>query len=1245
MNCDARSGRPPTSRGIRQARRPQVSRNGLQGTGRKRVPFFGLLALLALVAPIMAAGAPDMENEALRATASASETYQDFSPQKAVDGDPRTRWSGIPGHNAGVWFRLDWPSPVPIGEIVIHQYERFTFEMDIQVWNDAAGEWRTVQHFGRPGVRLPGVLVCSFPPVATRAVRIANITNGPSFTEVEVYPRPSPPVVRVASDLRGRFVGIVTDRFGSMPVPGAKVTLRGQSRGGPWKHECMSGADGLFYCPMPLGLQGDVEVDAASASGTASARFPSTDFACSLTPLSQAEFVQKLNGTWRFTPGAPEGAAAPSLDDRAWPTIRVPGHWEMQGFHPPNSEGTYRTHFRLDRIHGRIKLRFDGVYSGAVVWVNGRLVARHEGGFTPFEADITEAAVQGDNVLALRVSEDTTTSRELDKASLYADFPLGGILRDVTLFRVPAVHAAAVEIAARFDGDYRDASLAGTIAVVNESSLDWGAGTLRLKLELPNGRAVPVDAPPQRLKLGPWSRVIVPIAIRCRSPRKWDAEHPNLYTLSISVEKTPLSPGKLPEARRRPEFQMRMPVGFRQTEIAGTRLLINGKPVKLRGTCHHDSHPTMGRAVSEALTRRDVELIKQANLNAVRTSHYPPHPALIAAADEAGLYVEDEAPFCWVSAADDLRLAPHIVQLTAEMVARDRNHPSVFMWSLCNESDFGRGSQASHEWIRSADPSRPTSAATSADLEVATLHNPITIARIEENERRKQPLIFDEAFCIFQGIFGDAGEMWVDPGIRDAYVEPLPQIYRRFMESSVTCGSMIWCWADDIFCVPGRGLEYGRGSTKVHWLEGAYRLPGRGLVGDAPWGIVDGWRRPKPGFWIVRKLHSPIKIPEEVLPLPKPGEPLRVPVSNEFDFTDLAEIEGDWSIGSEHGTLEMHVPPHSSGELLIKTRKVPRPGAVLELSFYHSDGTAVDTYRLPIGRVDADPPPVERLAGKTLQVGDEDLLSGSAVRVAGGGFEIAFDRIGGGLKRCTGFGQALLLEMPALHVLPTGRPLEPRPNWRDWRMRSLDVKLTGRTVKVHEEGSYPDFDGAYEWEITPSGAITIHASFVYNGPDLWAREVGMRFSVPRDCDVLEWYRKAEWSVYPPDHIGRPRGTASAFPRHSTSLPPGWGWSSDLSPNGSNDFRSTKRHVYWAAIRYPGGPGILVRGDGSPAVRSSVEADRVAVYVNGWYGGTGAGWMEWESNYGKGFLLRHGERVEAALHLEIVRFLRQTPTGR
>ena len=789
-------------------------------------------------------------NLAKQAHATASESYDDMTPEKAIDGARDTRWSAIPGHNTGVWFQLEWDKPVRIGEVVIHQFDRFMMELDVQIWDATKNDWRTMKHFGQHGKRLSKVVLCQFEPQETTRLRIGNITNGPSFTEVEVYEKPflsRKPIVRLASEVNGNFVGMVTDSWGTAPIEGAEVTLSGQSKRGAWKETAHSNDKGMFFAPMPIGMTGSVEAAVSVSSVSSRVSFPASDFQYGLTPLSFNESVTSLNGKWKFSPDPPEDFWKSDFNDADWKDIAVPSHWEMEGFRSIDGIGGYRKRFIAPKGNGRLKLRFDGVYSGAEVWVNGQRLAYHEGGATPFEMDVTDAVHAGENLLAVRVAEHTITSDELDKMSLYADFPLAGIMRKVTLFRVPATHVGAVAVNTEFDKEYRHATIVGRVAVLNESDKPF-AGELRVELAEGNQKA-PLNVPSVAVSVGAWERAEVDVSIPVNAPKKWDAEHPNLYLLTFQLS-----------ANGRAVQRLTQRIGFRQTEVRGAQVLINGSPVKFRGTCHHDTHPLMGRAVTPELTRRDLEMMKDANLNSVRTSHYPPIPELLDIADELGLYVEDEASFCWVGVSNDLNLTPRIVQLTAELLARDRNHPSVFMWSLCNESEFGFGFERSYEWVRRADPTRPTGAATSAWLEIATLHNPLAISRIEEHKNLDKPMFFDESLCIFQGIFGDVAEMWVDPGVRDYYVTPLPTIYERFMQSPTTQGSYIWCWSDDIFCVPHRGLEYGRNTTQCHFLEEQYRVRGRGLVGDAPWGVVDGWRRPKPEFWHTKKLHSPVRI-------------------------------------------------------------------------------------------------------------------------------------------------------------------------------------------------------------------------------------------------------------------------------------------------------------------------------------------------------------------------------------------------
>jgi hypothetical protein len=312
--------------------------------------------------------------------------------------------------------------------------------------------------------------------------------------------------------------------------------------------------------------------------------------------------------------------------------------------------------------------------------------------------------------------------------------------------------------------------------------------------------------------------------------------------------------------------------------------------------------------------------------------------------------------------------------------------------------------------------------------------------------------------------------------------------------------------------------------------------------------------------------------------------------------------------------------------------------------------------------------------GAPLRVFETSDLSGNSVHIAGDRLSLAFSRDGGFLRQCVAGGMPLLLEFPALHVLPRGNPLRPLPDPISWRFQGLDVNEEGGNVRVKIRGSYAGFAGRYDWTIAPSGEIEVDSEFTYSGEDILAREVGLRFSVPRECHLLEWQRDADWeSPYPIDHIGRPSGEAWAF----ESLPnnvlpeqvppsgrsglllrdpnsPQWSYSQDPSSMGTNDFRSTKRNIRWSAIGYAWegrrpvprpfgfgqasflttGPSVRILSDGSKHLRAMAEPDRISVHVNDFFGGTNAGWWEWELNYGKGRLIKKGEVLKSTLRLRL-----------
>lgn len=1021
------------------------------------------------------------------------------------------------------------------------------------------------------------------------------------------------PMLVVASDLLGNYIGILTDSVGKAPIPGKKVKFAGQG----WTDEATTDLHGMFQIPMRIGDRASVE---ASAENGAKLTLDPADFQYTLTPTSPKDPKTNLDEGWKFHVDPPEGFFKPGFDDSNWSLIKVPAHWEMEGFHSVDGVGGYRRTFEAPPGAGRLKLRFEGVYSGAEVWVNGHKVSAHEGGFTAFEIDITDDIRPGPNLLAVRVREHTNTSDNLDKMSQYADFPLAGITRSVNLFRVPDTHICRYSIDTLFEPG-RGASVDVFVHTIQERS--QGApieaqivGTLRGE----DGKVAAQTYSPVTMSI-PGDRVhqaVSTIELDVREPHPWTAETPYLYTLTLEVT----GPNGLIQ-------RLDQVVGLRETRIKGSQILIDGSPVKIRGTCHHDADPLMGRAVSPERTRQDLDLIKECNLNAVRTSHYPPVPELTEYADKIGLYVEEEADFCWVNVANDLRNAPHIIQLTAEMLARDRNRASVFMWSLCNESDWGFCFDRSHEFVRKVDPTRPTSAATSADTEIATLHNPISLARMERTKNLDKPLLFDEAWCIYQGIFGDVAEMWVDPGIRDYYAAPLAAIYDAMMASKTTQGSQIWCWADDIFCVPGRGLEYGRGTTMSHFIDDQYAMPGRGLVGDAPWGVVDGWRRRKPEFWITKKLQSPIRISEMPIPAQRAGDPIEVPVDNQYDFLDLNELVTTYSIGTESGTLDVDVQPRHRGRIAIPVSS-PHVGDTLDLTFKTRAGMLIDEFKIPVGTMAS--PSTAPSGGGPLMLREVSTLSGNGLEIQGSDFDLVFDRDAGYLRRCFSHGQPTLLELPMIHVLPTDSPQQPMPLRTDWKAKSFKWDGGSGGVHISLAGSYPNFEGGYDVTVMPSGEVDVKSSFTYTGPDRLAREIGMSFSVPRSCDTLHWERRGEWNVYPEDHIGRPVGNARAFVDHKQAVPPTWPWSEDNSPMGSNDFRSTKRNVRTAWIAYPDGSAVQVLSDGTKALRATVDSDRIDMNVNDWYGGTNVGYTEWITNYGKGKLIKSGDLISSEVRL-------------
>jgi beta-galactosidase/beta-glucuronidase len=396
-----------------------------------------------------------------------------------------------------------------------------------------------------------------------------------------------------------------------------------------------------------------------------------------------------LNGMWEFQF---------SPQDR-WTAIQVPGEAAMQGYAVEHDKPfRYRKSFTLpsDYRGKTVILRFDGVYSYARLWVNGVYVRDHHGGFTRWETDVTSLVKPGKkNVIELEVTDRLD---EISYASGYAHHPVGGILRDVTVFALPETHICDFRVETHLDAHYRDAVL--KVACSTEGS----GGEIGFTFVSPDGQAVSLSQ--NRVPLVGKSGVTREFVVR--EPQKWDAEHPNLYTLTATIY----------DKAGREVCRFSRQTGFREVKIVKDQLLVNGKPVKLRGACRHDIHPTLGRMTTSEQDSLDAVLFRQANMNFVRTSHYPPTERFVEYCDRLGIYVESETAVCFMSThyhpnykhdfASDTAYAGRFLSQFREMVNTFRSHPSVLFWSLGNESRYGSNFQLCRDWIVKADTMRPS---------------------------------------------------------------------------------------------------------------------------------------------------------------------------------------------------------------------------------------------------------------------------------------------------------------------------------------------------------------------------------------------------------------------------------------------------------------------------------------------------------------------------------------------------------
>ncbi len=641
---------------------------------------------------------------------------------------------------------------------------------------------------------------------------------------------------------------------------------------------------------------------------------PSLTVACAITlcslayatasanvyPQNDAAFRQSLDGQWSFKyipsldPGADAKFYEPSFDVAPWKHIKVPGNWEMQGFAEPfygndlkDGLGLYRRTFRAPAgwIAGgrRVFLRFEGVAYGFEAWVNGTKVgASSASAYNPDTFDITDALKpDADNMLAVQVS----TKPHGFEFDVNDDWSLGGICRDVTLFSVPATHVQDVTTRTKLAGDGA-AELSVSVAV---SAPD---GEMRGKLLAPDGKVVgEFDLPRQA---DGCHEAVVKVA----KPQLWTAETPSLYKLQVELSEN----GK-------PLQTIEEKIGLRKISIKDGVLLLNGRPIKLRGVDHHDMDPLDGRAITEEEMRRDLELMKKGNINFLRTSHYPPQPRLIELCDEMGIYV-----MCEVAIGrgeehlDDPAYRENILARVEPTITRDKNRPSVIVWSIGNENPINDAEMEAGRRAKELDPTRPICIPKIGSyfrenvdripehVDIYAPHYPVIATLREYAQKLKRPVILTE-YAHALGLATDR--------IQDEW---------EFLQTTPTfAGGAIWMFQDQGILRKSETPVDRTKPTQVVWLDANRYYDSFGLFGAD--GLVYSDRTPQTDYWQTRKVYSPVQIAERSATVKSGTQEIALTVENRHDFRSLEGIKLDWSLqrnGTEiqKGEAPLHASSH-----------------------------------------------------------------------------------------------------------------------------------------------------------------------------------------------------------------------------------------------------------------------------------------------------------------------------------------------
>lgn len=848
-------------------------------------------------------------------------------------------------------------------------------------------------------------------------------------------------------------------------------------------------------------------------------------------------FYKLLNGRWSFkyvtSPGdAPDGFQGKLIDTNDWDTIPVPSNWQMLGYGRPqytnvaypypadpphvpqdNPVGLYRRNFYIPtEWEGmQVFLVFDGVDSAFYVWINGLWVGYSQGAHLPSEFNITPFIRPGNNILAVQVFQWSDGSYLEDQDM----WRLSGIFRDVYLIATPGIHIRDVSIQTQLDTGYTHAVLGLKILLKNYTDqLAHGHAVSACLLDS-EGYQIYEGQVGSTSDLEADQETVLEAQMPVQNVRLWSAEEPNLFNLLLELKKPD---GSILEVQR-------YRVGFRQVEVKEGCFILNGIPIKLQGVNRHETHPDMGHAVSLDSMVTDITMMKQYNINAVRTSHYPDDPRWLDLCDEYGLYVIDEADLeCHGMAltgdisklSNDPDWQAAYLDRAIRMVERDKNHPSVIIWSLGNEAGYGTNHDAMAAWIRQADPTRLIHYEGAGDrpvVDIVSVMYPLVDKLISEGQRQDDPRPF--FMCEYAHAMGNG------PGNLKEYWEAIRK-YPRLM------GGCVWEWVDHSI----RQLT----ATGEEWF--AYG----GDFGDMPNDgnfCIDGLnfpdRIPHTGLIEYKKILEPVAVEAVDLLAGK------LNISNRYAFSSLRRLTGTWKLLQDDEILQQGTLPIldiNAGGILPVTLpyRLPEPiyGASywLNLSFALAEDTpwARNGYEVAWAQFQL---PLTAPSLPEINLYYIPLLSyqssPSEINIEGEEFRCTFDRVRGLLTAWEYQDTPLLTIGPRLNLwrAPTDNDVHIA---KEWRQAGLD-RLVHRIEWVDVDADRPELIHIkvsailagyslppacrceYHYAIYGSGDIVINTRFIPLNPLPNLPRLGLQMVLPGILDRFTWYGRGPHESY------------------------------------------------------------------------------------------------------------------------------------